>query len=70
MGIDSPKIGVLSAIENVNLKMQSSVDANEVVSYFNQEEPDLEIEGPIAFDAAINKKHPLLKNRFKKYQVM
>ncbi|WP_206167003.1 phosphate acyltransferase [Mammaliicoccus sciuri] len=61
IGIDSPKIGVLSAIENVNPKMQSSVDAKEVVSYLNQEKPDLEIEGPIAFDAAINKKASIIK---------
>ncbi|MEB7656845.1 phosphate acyltransferase [Mammaliicoccus vitulinus] len=62
IGIDSPKVAILSAIESVNPKMQSSVDANEVVSYFRKEMPKLEIEGPLAFDAAINKRASIIKN--------
>lgn len=61
LGFNNPKIAILSAIEEVNPKMKSSVDAQEVVDYYNDVLPELKIEGPIAFDAAINKKAALIK---------
>ena len=61
LGIDTPKIAVLSAIETVNPKMQSSVDAKEIVDYIKKENTDVEIEGPLAFDAAINKRASIIK---------
>ncbi|WP_323704792.1 phosphate acyltransferase [Mammaliicoccus sp. Dog046] len=62
LGIEKPNIAVLSAIENVNPKMQSSVDAHAVVSHFKNMSTDVMIEGPIAFDAAINKQASIIKN--------
>lgn len=62
IGIQSPKIAVLSAIEKVNPKMKSSVDADAVVSGIRNKMANLEIEGPMAFDAAINKRASIIKN--------
>nr|WP_263313206.1 phosphate acyltransferase [Mammaliicoccus sp. Marseille-Q6498] len=62
IGIQNPKIAVLSAIEDVNPKMQSSVDAKAVADYFKNKAIEAEVEGPLAFDAAINKRASIIKN--------
>lgn len=54
IGIEKPKIALLSAAENFNPKMPSSVLAKEVTEHF-QEETDAVIFGPISFDLALSK---------------
>lgn len=54
IGITHPKIALLSAAENYNPKMPSSVLATEVASYFEKEE-NATIFGPISFDLAMSK---------------
>ncbi len=55
MGIDKPKVAIVCAKEKVNPKMQSTVDASELVDYFADND-GCTVEGPIAFDGAISKK--------------
>ena len=55
LGIVNPKVGILSANEKVHPKMQSTVDARELVEMRARGEiPAGIIEGPIALDVAIS----------------
>ncbi|MGX4685914.1 phosphate acyltransferase [Vagococcus sp. JNUCC 83] len=54
IGLAHPKIALLSAAENYNPKMPSSVLATEVTEAF-KEEKEATIFGPISFDLAISK---------------
>jgi phosphate butyryltransferase len=57
LGIDKPKVAVLSANERVNEKMPNTLDAKYLEEYFNKEEYFKGIvEGPIALDVAVSKK--------------
>ena len=51
-GIEKPKVACLSALEKVNPKMQSSVDAAELAAMDWREE--CEVEGPFALDNAVD----------------
>lgn len=51
-GIDKPKVACLSALEKVNPKMQSSVDAAELAAMDWKDE--CEAEGPFALDNAVD----------------
>ena len=55
LGINTPKIAVLSAIENVNIKINSSTEAA-ILSMMNKrgQIEDCVIDGPLALDAAIS----------------
>lgn len=55
MGYDTPKVGVLAAVEEPNPKMPESVEAAEL-KRMNQEGiiTDCIVEGPISYDIAIN----------------
>lgn len=56
MGLDIPKVAALTANEVVNPKIQSTIDANELVQMVvNGEIPKCIIEGPIAFDVVFDK---------------
>lgn len=54
MGIKKPKVALLSAAENFNPKMPSSVLAKEVTEHFSERE-DAVIYGPLSFDLALSK---------------
>lgn len=54
IGIDHPKIALLSAAENFNPKMPSSVLATEVREVF-KDETDSTVFGPISLDLALSK---------------
>lgn len=55
MGIDNPKIAVLTANEKVNPKMLATLDAKALVEMRKKEEiPTGIIEGPITMDVAVN----------------
>ena len=53
LGIENPKVAMISAVEKVSPKVQSTVDAAEIAA---EEIPGCIVEGPLAFDGAISKK--------------
>lgn len=62
LGYDQPKVALISAIELINPKMQSTVDAA-LISHMNQRKQITGgiIDGPFALDNAINKEAALHK---------
>lgn len=63
LGIEKPKVAILSAVEKENPKMHSSVQAAQVAAYFKAfPDSDASVEGPLAFDNAISKTAALHKN--------
>lgn len=54
IGMKTPKVALLSAVEKVNPKIQSTVDADELKTHFSNSE-DLVIDGPLQYDLAISK---------------
>ncbi len=54
LGIERPKVAVLSATEEVTPKMPSSLEAAEIAERARQELPDADIHGPLAFDLAVS----------------
>lgn len=62
LGIAQPKVAVLSAMEKVNPKIQSSVDAHELEMMNRRGEiKECIVAGPISFDLAISKQSALHK---------
>jgi len=62
MGYEYPKVAVLAAVEQVNSKMQATVDAAELKKMnMSGEIPDCVVEGPISFDLAVNKESARIK---------
>jgi len=62
MGFDTPKVGVLAAVEVVNPKMPESVDAAEL-KRMNQEGilKGCVVEGPISYDVAVSRQAAEIK---------
>ncbi len=58
LGLEEIKVGVICAKEKMNPKMQSTVDAVELVKEFSDK---CIIEGPVAMDGAISKKASEIK---------
>lgn len=56
MGIDAPKISVLSAVEVVSLQMESAVPAAvmEAMGFRNQFGPGVRVEGPLSMDVSLS----------------
>src|SRR6056297_110336 len=55
--IENPKVAVLAAVEVVNSKMQSTIDASCLSTMSNRNQiKNFIIDGPLAYDVAINKK--------------
>lgn len=54
IGLKNPRVALLSAAENYNPKMPSSVMAKEVTDYYKDSE-NMTIYGPISFDLALSK---------------
>lgn len=62
LGISNPKVAILAAIENVNHKIQATIDAQELVKKNKTGEIiNCIIEGPLALDLAISKEAALIK---------
>jgi phosphate butyryltransferase len=56
LGVENPKIAILSAVENVNFKMESTVHAALIAQMNHRNQLDgCIIDGPLAFDVAISK---------------
>ena len=54
LGIDRPKVALLSATETVHPKIASTVEAAELTLWAKQAVPDADVEGPLALDIAIS----------------
>jgi len=61
IGIEKPKVAVLSATEEVLDSVQSSLDAKEITELANKEKINAEVFGPLAFDNSVSKKSAAIK---------
>jgi phosphate acetyltransferase len=61
IGIERPKISVLSATEEVLDSVQSSLDAKEITNLAIKENLNADVFGPLAFDNSISKKSAGIK---------
>ena len=61
IGVEKPKIAVLSATEEVLDSVQSSLDAKEITDLANKENLNADVFGPLAFDNSISKKSAAIK---------
>lgn len=63
IGVAKPKVGLLAAAENVNPKVSSSVEAEEIMQEIQKESPnECFIDGPISLDLALSKDVAELKH--------
>ena len=61
IGIERPKVAVLSATEEVLDSIQSSLDAKKITDLANKENLNADVFGPLAFDNSISKKSAAIK---------
>ena len=61
IGIERPKVAVLSATEEVLDSVQSSLDAKEITKIALKENLNADVFGPLAFDNSISKKSAAIK---------
>lgn len=62
MGMDRPKVALLSAVEKVNKKIQSTTDAETIINWIDHSNLNILIDGPLQYDLAISKKAAEHKN--------
>ena len=61
IGINKPKVAVLSATEEVLDSVQSSLDAKEITELALKEKINADVFGPLAFDNSVSKKSAAIK---------
>ncbi len=61
IGIERPKVAVLSATEEILDSVPSSIDADEITKLAKQDNLDADVFGPLAFDNSISKKSAAIK---------
>ena len=61
IGIERPKVAVLSATEEVLSSMASSMEAKEITGLAIKEKLNADVFGPLAFDNSISKKSAAIK---------
>ena len=61
IGIEKPKVSVLSATEEVLDSMPSSLEANELTKRAKEEGLNAEVFGPMAFDNSVSEKAAQIK---------
>jgi phosphate acetyltransferase len=61
IGIERPKIAVLSATEEILDSVPSSIDADEITKLAKEENLNADVFGPLAFDNSISKKSAAIK---------
>ena len=61
IGIEKPKVAVLSATEEILDSVQSSMDAKEITKLAQKENLNADVFGPLAFDNSISKKSAAIK---------
>ena len=54
LGDERPKVGLVSAVEKVNPKMQSTVTAQAIVDYYKDKNIRFDIDGPFAVDNLVS----------------
>ena len=61
IGINKPKVSILSATEEVLDSVPSSVEANEITKLAKEDNLNADVFGPLAFDNSISKKSAAIK---------
>ena len=61
IGIERPKVAVLSATEEVLESVPSSIDAKEITKLAKEDNLNADVFGPLAFDNSISKKSAAIK---------
>ncbi|WP_419790410.1 phosphate acyltransferase [Staphylococcus chromogenes] len=61
LGYQKLKVAMLSSVETASSKIPSSTQAVELKQIFSRENDEIQVEGPLAFDNAINKQSAILK---------
>ncbi len=61
IGIEKPKVSILSATEEVLESIPSSIDAKEITRLSKEENVKADVFGPLAFDNSISKKSAAIK---------
>ena len=61
IGIERPKVAVLSATEEILDSVPSSIDADEITKLAKQDNLNADVFGPLAFDNSISKKSAAIK---------
>ena len=61
IGIERPKVAILSATEEILDSMQSSLDSKEITEIAKKENLNADVFGPLAFDNSISKKSAAIK---------
>ncbi len=61
IGIEKPKVAVLSATEEILDSMPTSLDAKEITDLSKKENLNADVFGPLAFDNSISKKSAVIK---------
>jgi len=61
IGIERPKVAVLSATEEILDSVPSSIDADEITRLAKQDNLNADVFGPLAFDNSISKKSAAIK---------
>ena len=61
IGIERPKVAILSATEEVLDSVPSSIDANEITKLAKEDNLNADVFGPLAFDNSISKKSAAIK---------
>ncbi len=56
IGIDKPKVAVLSATKEILESVPSSIDANLITKRAKEENINADVFGPLAFDNSVSKK--------------
>lgn len=54
LGYELPKVGIVSAVEKVNPKIESTMDAKKIVEYYQDKDIDFLIDGPFAVDNLVS----------------
>ncbi len=54
LGYDLPKVGLVSSVEKVNPKIESTLDAEKIVQYYKEQSIDFLIDGPFAVDNLVS----------------
>ena len=54
LGYNMPKVGLVSAVEKVNPKIESTVHAEQIVNYYKDKDIDFYIDGPFAVDNLVS----------------
>ena len=62
IGIERPKVSVLSATEEVLESVPSSIDANEITKLAKEDNLNADVFGPLAFDNSVSKKSAAIKS--------